>query len=77
MDARAHVLIEADSGRVTAVLAALRAIDGVISADAVTGPYDVIATVQVADSRNIGRIVMHEIHHIDGIKRTITCMVIG
>lgn len=49
MEAKAYVLIEAESGRVAEVLTALRAIDGVSAADAVTGPYDIIATVQTPD----------------------------
>jgi DNA-binding Lrp family transcriptional regulator len=77
MEAKAYVLIEAESGRVADVLAALRALAGMTSVDAVTGPYDIIATVQTADPRNIGRLVMNEIHSVEGIKRTVTCMVIG
>lgn len=77
MESKAYVLIEAESGRVADVLAALRAIEGMAAVDAVTGPYDIIATVQTADPRNIGRLVMNEIHGVEGIKRTVTCMVIG
>lgn len=77
MEAKAYVLIEAESGRVAEVLAALRAITGMTAVDAVTGPYDIIATVQTPDPRNIGRLVMNEIHGVEGIKRTVTCMVIG
>ncbi|NTW00397.1 MAG: Lrp/AsnC family transcriptional regulator [Oscillochloris sp.] len=77
MDAKAYVLIEAESGRIADVLAALRALPGMTAVDAVTGPYDIIATVQTPDPRNIGRLVMHEIHSVEGIKRTVTCMVIG
>lgn len=77
MESKAYVLIEAESGRVAEVLAALRSIVGMAAVDAVTGPYDIIATVQTPDPRNIGRLVMNEIHAVEGIKRTVTCMVIG
>ncbi len=77
MEAKAYVLIEAESGRVGEVLAALRAIPGMSAADAVTGPYDIIATLQTPDPRNIGRLVMNEIQGVEGIKRTVTCIVIG
>lgn len=77
MEAKAYVLIEADSGQVGNVLNALRTIADITAADAVTGPYDIIATIQTPDPRNIGRLVMHEIHSVEGIKRTVTCMVIG
>jgi DNA-binding Lrp family transcriptional regulator len=77
MEAKAYVLIEAESGRVAEVLAALRVIEGMVAADAVTGPYDIIATMQTPDPRNIGRMVMNEIQGVEGIKRTVTCIVIG
>ncbi len=77
MEAKAYVLIEAESGRVAEVLVALRAIPGMSAADAVTGPYDIIAIVQTPDPRNIGRLVMNEIQAVEGIKRTVTCIAIG
>lgn len=77
MESKAYVLIEVESGRVAEVLAALRAIAAMAAVDAVTGPYDIIATIQTADPRNIGRLVMNEIHSVEGIKRTVTCMAIG
>lgn len=77
MESKAYVLIEAESGQIAEVMNALRAIAGMTAVDAVTGPYDIIATVQTPDPRQIGRMVMQEIHAVEGIKRTVTCMVIG
>lgn len=77
MEARAYVLVEVESGRIADVIGALRTIQGVSSVDAVTGPYDIIATLQTSDPRHIGRLVMHEIQGIEGLKRTVTCIVIG
>jgi DNA-binding Lrp family transcriptional regulator len=70
------VLIEAEAGHVTSVIAALRALPGVSAADPVTGPYDIIAVLETDDQREIGRLVMNELHSIGGIKRTITCLAI-
>ena len=77
MEARAYVLVEVESGRIADVIGALRTIQGVSSVDAVTGPYDIITTLQTSDPRQIGRLVMHEIQGIEGLKRTVTCIVIG
>jgi DNA-binding Lrp family transcriptional regulator len=74
--ARAYVLIEAEAGQVGTVIATLRDIPGVSLADPVTGPYDIIVTIETPDPRNIGRLVMNEIHGIAGIKRTVTCLAI-
>ena len=77
MEARAYILVEVESGRIADVIGALRTIQGVSSVDAVTGPYDIITTLQTSDPRQIGRMVMHEIQGIEGLKRTVTCIVIG
>ena len=74
--ARAYVLIEAEAGQVGSVIATLRGIRGVSMADPVTGPYDIIVTIETPDPRDIGRLVMNEIHGVVGIKRTVTCLAI-
>lgn len=76
MQARAYILIEAESGQVGQVIDALQGLPGVVRADAVTGPYDVIVTIDTPDAREIGRLVMHKIHGVAGIKRTVTCLAI-
>jgi len=70
------VLIEAEAGQVGSVIAVLRELPGVTTADAVTGPYDIIMTIETPDPRDIGRLVMNEIHGVTGIKRTVTCLAI-
>lgn len=77
MNARAYVLIEAESGRVGGVIASLRDVKGITAVDAVTGPYDIIITIETPDPRDVGRLVMNEIHGVEGIKRTVTCLAIG
>jgi DNA-binding Lrp family transcriptional regulator len=76
MQARAYVLIEAEAGQVASVIATLRALPGITHADPVTGPYDIIVTIETPDQRDIGRLVMNELHGISGIKRTVTCLAI-
>jgi DNA-binding Lrp family transcriptional regulator len=76
MQARAYVLVEAEAGQVRAIIEVLRGLLGVSAADAVTGPYDIVITIETPDPRDIGRLVMNEIHGIAGIKRTVTCLTI-
>ncbi len=76
MHAKAYVLIEAEAGQVNPVIAALRGLPGVAAADAVTGPYDIIVTIETPDPRDIGRLVMNEVQGVTGIKRTVTCLAI-
>ncbi len=76
MAAKAFVLIETVVGRNKAVVTALKQLEGVKSVNTVTGPYDVIATIEGETLNTIGDLVTAKIHPIAGISRTVTCLVI-
>ena len=76
MAAKAFVLIETVVGRNKEVVTALKQLEGVKSVDTVTGPYDVIATIEGETLNVIGDLVTDKIHPIAGISRTVTCLVI-
>jgi len=73
--AKAFVLIETVVGRNQDVVAALKQLEGVKSVDTVTGPYDVIATIEEETLNDIGELVTAKIHPITGISRTVSCLV--
>ena len=75
MAAKAFVLIETVVGRNKEVVAALKQLEGVKSVDTVTGPYDVIATIEGETLNVIGDLVTAKIHPIAGISRTVSCLV--
>lgn len=54
----------------------IRRLEGVQSADDVSGPYDVIAKVKASDMDTLGRLVVSKIQSVDGITRTLTCPVV-
>jgi len=74
--AKAFVLIETAVGRTKEVATALKQLEGVKSVDTVTGPYDVIATIEGETLNDIGDLVTAKIHPIAGISRTVTCLAI-
>ena len=76
MAAKAFVLIETAVGKAKKVAASLGQIKGIKSVDMVTGPYDIIATIEAETLSNIGDVVTGKIHAIDGISRTVTCLVV-
>jgi len=76
MAAKAFVLIETVVGRNKEVVTALKQLEGVESVNTVTGPYDVIATIEGETLNAIGDLVTDKIHPIAGISRTVTCLVI-
>ena len=76
MTAKAYVLIETQVGKTKDVVEAIRGVEGVISVDAVTGPYDTIAVVQRETLNEIGDLITAKVHPISGISRTVTCLVL-
>jgi DNA-binding Lrp family transcriptional regulator len=55
----------------------VQGIDGVVSAEGVTGPYDVISRAEAATMDELGQMVVGRIQRIDGIIRTVTCPVVN
>lgn len=76
MTAKAFVLIETEVGKTREVVAALQKLNGVVSVDTVTGPYDIIAILQGESLNDIGDLVTGKIHPVPGISRTVTCLAI-
>jgi len=76
MSAKAFVLVETAVGKNKDVVVALNDMTGVKSVDIVTGPYDIIAVIEANTLNEIGDIITSRIHAIDGISRTVTCLVV-
>jgi len=74
MALKAFILITSEIGKTKDVVSALGKVEGVKSADAVIGPYDIIATVEAKDLEGIGNLVTKKIHPIPGVSRTTTCL---
>jgi DNA-binding Lrp family transcriptional regulator len=72
----AYVLIQTEVGKVAQVAQALSNVDGVELAEGITGPYDVIVRIQAPDLDQLGRLVASRIQLVDGVIRTLTCMVV-
>ena len=58
-------------------LAAIAQIDGVISSQNVTGPYDVIALVEGPTMDELGTFVIGQVQKTPDITRTLTCSVVN
>jgi DNA-binding Lrp family transcriptional regulator len=77
MSISAYVLIQTEVGKAADVATKISAIGGVISAEDVTGPYDVIARTEAGSVDDLGRMVVSQIQRIEGITRTVTCPVVN
>ena len=76
MAVSAYILIQTEVGKAASVAQAVGAIDGVVSSEDVTGPYDVIARAESDTVDDLGKMVVSKVQMIDGITRTLTCTVV-
>jgi DNA-binding Lrp family transcriptional regulator len=76
MSVRAYVLIQTEVGRAAHVASEVRSLNGVVAADDVTGPYDVIVSTQADTMDDLGKMVVSQIQAVEGITRTLTCPVV-
>jgi DNA-binding Lrp family transcriptional regulator len=77
MTVHAYVLIQTEVGKAAGVALQVGAIEGVVLAEDVTGPYDVIARTEANSIDELGRLVVSHVQMIPGITRTITCPVVN
>ena len=73
---QAYILVQTEVGKAAAVAAAISKIPGVVSAEDVTGPYDVIVRAQADDVDLLGQLVVAQVQGVNGITRTLTCPVV-
>jgi len=74
---RAFILIETEVGMAETVSKTIQQISGVVTADEVTGPYDVIVQAEASSVHELGKLVVSRVQLIEGITRTLTCPVIS
>ncbi|MFM9443442.1 Lrp/AsnC family transcriptional regulator [Streptomyces acidiscabies] len=73
---QAYILIQTEVGKASTVAETISAIPGVVQAEDVTGPYDVIVRAQADTVDDLGRMVVAKVQQVEGITRTLTCPVV-
>jgi DNA-binding Lrp family transcriptional regulator len=76
MVVQAYILIQTEVGKSADIASRIAAIDGVITAEDVTGPYDVIVRAEARNVDELGKLVVAQIQTLEGITRTLTCPVV-
>jgi DNA-binding Lrp family transcriptional regulator len=69
----AYILLNTEVGKARDVAQECTGIEGVLKADATSGPYDVVVLAQARSVDELGQIVLAKIQLVDGITRTLTC----
>lgn len=76
MAVNAYVLIQTEVGKAASVAREIAALKGVLNAEDVTGPYDVIVRAEARTMDELGKLVVAKVQAVDGITRTLTCPVV-
>jgi DNA-binding Lrp family transcriptional regulator len=74
---QAYILVQTEVGRSAAVAGQITELPGVLSAEDVTGPYDVIVRTEAETMDDLGKLIVARIQVIEGITRTLTCPVVN
>ncbi len=77
MGVQGYILIQAEVGTAAPVAEAMRRLPGVLAADDVIGPYDVIVRCEAETVDELGRLVAGRMQMVPGVTRTTTCMVVN
>ena len=72
----AYSLISAEPGKTTEVFQKIKRVEGVKSAEAVAGPYDIVARIEVDSLEKLTKTVFGDIRGIRGVTNTTTLIVV-
>ena len=77
MSVQAYILVQTEVGKSNEVAQAINAIDGVMNAEHVTGPYDVIVRAEAKSIDELAKVVLTNVQTVKGITRTLTCPIVN
>lgn len=73
---RAYILVEALPGKAIELVNAIKGLTGMKTVHLVTGPYDVIAFVEMPDLKALGEFIVKKIQATGCVARTLTCITV-
>jgi len=74
---QAYLLINTEAGKALTVLSEIKKVSEIKYAHVVTGLHDVIALVEAESTKALADEIVNKIQKIDGIQRTVTCIVVN
>jgi len=75
--ARGYVFVDTEVGKGQQVREHLLRTPGIVAADLVMGPHDLVVVVEQPTIEEVGRVVVRDLHGTSGVKNTITMIVIN
>jgi len=74
MAIRAYILMNLATSDLPGTMKQLKSIKQVKEANAVIGPYDCIAELEVENMEILGKVVVDKILKVNGVAKTLTCV---
>jgi len=72
----AYSLISAEPGKTADVFRRVKTLEGVRKAEAVAGPYDIVARIEVDSLEKLTKAIFGDIRSIPGVTNTTTLIVV-
>lgn len=72
----AYSLISAEPGKTAEVFRDVKTLEGVKNAEAVAGPYDIVARIEVNSLEKLTKSIFGDIRSIPGVTNTTTLIVV-
>ncbi len=72
----AYSLISAEPGKTSEVFRKVESVEGVKMAEAVAGPYDIVARIEVDSLEKLTKAIFGDIRGISGVTNTTTLIVV-
>jgi DNA-binding Lrp family transcriptional regulator len=72
----AYSLISAEPGKTAEVFKRVKALEGVKKVEAVAGPYDMVARIEVDSLEKLTKAIFGDIRSIPGVTNTTTLIVV-
>ena len=76
MSLSAYALVRISPNKVKEVVDQIGEIQGVKNVHPVTGPYDAITFIEASDMKELGKVILADIHSLEGVIDTTTCLVV-
>jgi DNA-binding Lrp family transcriptional regulator len=76
VSAKAYVLLRSAPGLTKSIFSSLRISPAVSSVEMITGPYDMIVSLEGASTTEILTKIMNDIRPAAGVRDTLTCLVV-
>lgn len=76
MSTKSYILIHCNLGKETEVLTELKKLPEMLEAHVVMGSYDIVALVEVGETKELRPLVTNKIRTISGVRQTMTVILV-